>query len=146
MPLGTVVITPYKLQHQLKMCCSCIAGDLVHQSYVATMHPRRDYSRILMHSGRRAPGLGIILLAAQMMQYGFHRIPPVTLSAILGQVFLFLNPLNMGYVWWSFMTFTIFYLFLFLNSDLVFVRNYTQTCTPEQLDDIKSCGIRPLFS
>ncbi|XP_064639136.1 rhomboid-related protein 4-like [Lineus longissimus] len=41
--------------------------------------------------GTQGGGLAIMLLAYQLMQVGFDRIPPVTLAAILGQVLVFLK-------------------------------------------------------
>lgn len=46
---------------------------------------------VMFRGRRRGQNYGVFLLFMQLMNYGFNRIPPVTLVAILGQVAIFLG-------------------------------------------------------
>ncbi|XP_051874764.1 rhomboid-related protein 4 isoform X2 [Pristis pectinata] len=47
-----------------------------------------------MYSRRRGENLGLLLLLAQLFRVGFDNIPPVTLIAMVLNVFLFLSPIK----------------------------------------------------
>lgn len=58
----------------------------------------RYHNRGYQPYGQRQ-NLALLLLAGQLMQVGFNRIPPVTLVTILGQVAIFLKLIPLKYGW-----------------------------------------------
>eukprot|EP01134_Creolimax_fragrantissima_P000651 CFRG0651T1 len=55
------------------------------------MHPPGGGYR---HRGRRGGNTGVILLLIEILRVGWDHIPPITLSLVLGMVFIFINPVH----------------------------------------------------